>query len=134
MNKKCQIRAISPITCFTVPIIGTTELNLTENEIYQCLCYNAEIMEILSNGKMVKLNFDNYNRDNSIIGEPTEEKPYIIDDKEDVILTDEIITTVQDNIENNNVEPKNEKTHIVKTYNNETKNNNYKNNNKKKKK
>lgn len=72
--KKCQIRAISPITCFTVPIVGNTELNLTTDEIYKCLCAKAEVLEILENGKMINLNFTNYNRDNSIIGEPITEK------------------------------------------------------------
>lgn len=71
--KKCQIRATSPITCFTVPIVGTTELNLSPDEIYKCLCAKAEVMEILGNGKMINLDFSNYNRDNSIIGEPIEE-------------------------------------------------------------
>ena len=71
--KKCQIHAISPITCFTVPIVGTTQLNLTPDEIYNCLCAKAEVMEILANGKMINLDFTNYNRDNSIIGEPMEE-------------------------------------------------------------
>lgn len=71
--KKCQIHATSPITCFTVPIVGTTELNLTPDEIYKCLCAKAEVMEILGNGKMINLDFSNYNRDNSIIGEPIEE-------------------------------------------------------------
>lgn len=71
--KKCQIHATSPITCFTVPIVGTTQLNLTPDEIYKCLCAKAEVMEILANGKMINLDFSNYNRDNSIIGEPVEE-------------------------------------------------------------
>ena len=71
--KKCQIHATSPITCFTVPIVGTTELNLTPDEIYKCLCAKAEVMEILGNGKTINLDFSNYNRDNSIIGEPIEE-------------------------------------------------------------
>ena len=71
--KKCQIHATSPITCFTVPIVGTTELNLTPDEIYKCLCAKAEVMEILANGKTINLDFSNYNRDNSIIGEPIEE-------------------------------------------------------------
>jgi hypothetical protein len=71
--KKCKIHATSPITCFTVPIVGTTELNLTTDEIYKCLCAKAEVMEILANGKAINLDFSNYNRDNSIIGEPVEE-------------------------------------------------------------
>lgn len=71
--KKCQIHATSPITCFTVPIVGTTELNLTPDEIYKCLCAKAEVIEILGNGKTINLDFSNYNRDNSIIGEPIEE-------------------------------------------------------------
>lgn len=75
MNKKrCQIRTTSPITCFTVPIVGTTELNLTHDEIYKCLCAKAEVIEILVDGKRIHLDFTNYNKDNywtkNPIGEP----------------------------------------------------------------
>lgn len=70
ITKKCQIRATAPITCFSVPIIGNTKLDLTSEEIYKCLCAKAEVLEILENGKTINLDFTNYNRDNSIIGEP----------------------------------------------------------------
>lgn len=95
--KKCQIHAISPITCFTVPIVGITELNLTEDEIYKCLCSKAEVKEILENGKMINLDFTNYNRNNSIIGEPTvtnevpkhvEEEPVKIEEPVEEVTTE----------------------------------------------
>ena len=82
MNKKrCQIRAGLPITCFTVPIVGTVELNLTHDEIYKCLCAKAEVIEILGDGTRIHLDFTNYNKNNywvdeDPIGEPhTEETP-----------------------------------------------------------
>lgn len=86
-KRRCQINAIYPITCFTVPIIGHTELKLTTDEIYKCLCAKAEVTEILEDGKMVSLDFSNYDKpiiitDNSktvenpkeVITEPVEAK------------------------------------------------------------
>lgn len=86
-KRRCQINAIYPITCFTVPIIGHTELKLTTDEIYKCLCAKAEVTEILEDGKMVSLDFSNYDKpiiitDNSktvekpkeVITEPVEVK------------------------------------------------------------
>lgn len=64
-KKRCLIHANMPITCFSVPIIGHVELRLTSDEIYKCLCSKAEIQEILSNGKMINLDFTNYNTDNN---------------------------------------------------------------------
>lgn len=62
MKRKCQINAVYPITCFQVPIVGNTELNLTTEEIYKCLCAKAEVTEILSDGSMMSLDFSNYNK------------------------------------------------------------------------
>lgn len=86
-KRRCQINAIYPITCFTVPIVGHTELKLTTDEIYKCLCAKAEVTEILEDGKMVSLDFSNYDKpiiitDNSktvekskeVITEPVEAK------------------------------------------------------------
>lgn len=65
MNKKrCQIHTGLPITCFTVPIVGNTELNLTIDEIYKCLCAKAEVIEILNDGKRIHLDFSNYDKNN----------------------------------------------------------------------
>ena len=76
LKKRCQIYASLPITCFEVPIVGDTELNLTENEIYKCLCAKAEVIEILPDGRRINLDFKNYNKDNCIIESlVVEEKP-----------------------------------------------------------
>ena len=99
-KRRCQINAIYPITCFTVPIIGHTELKLTTDEIYKCLCAKAEVTEILEDGKMVSLDFSNYDKpiiitDNSktvekpkeVITEPVEVKEPTVEEKElEVIL------------------------------------------------
>ena len=66
IKKKCQIHAGLPITCFEVPIIGNTELNLTPDEIYKCLCAKAEVIEILKDGSKVNLDFSNYAKDNAV--------------------------------------------------------------------
>lgn len=76
LKKRCQIYASLPITCFEVPIVGDTELNLTENEIYKCLCTKAEVIEILPDGRRINLDFKNYNKNNYIVEAPiVEEKP-----------------------------------------------------------
>lgn len=61
-KRRCAIHATLPITCFIVPIVGFTELELTTDEIYKCLCAKAEVTEILPNGKRVTLNFANYDK------------------------------------------------------------------------
>ena len=63
-KKRCRIYAGLPLTCFAVPIIGETELNLTPDEIYKCLCSKAEVIEILPDGSHINLDFTNYNKDN----------------------------------------------------------------------
>ena len=73
-KKKCHLHVTSPITCFSVPIVGDTELFLTTDEIFKCICTGAEVSEVLPGGERVRLNFSNYNRNNSIIGEPKEEE------------------------------------------------------------
>lgn len=93
-KKKCQIHARYPITCFEVPIVGFTELNLTSEEIYKCLCAKAEITEVLPDGKLVNLDFTNYDKDNyeikpkeeivetvQKIKEPVEDKEEVEEDK-----------------------------------------------------
>lgn len=82
MKKKCKIYAKFPITCFTVPIIGHTTLNLTPDEIYKCLCSRAEVIELLPNGKSINLDFSNYDKDNN----PKEvvEKVFTFNDKVEV--------------------------------------------------
>lgn len=104
-KKKCQIYASLPITCFEVPIIGETELNLTEDEIYKCLCAKAEVLEILSNGKRINLDFTNYNKDNepNIIIKTSNNKEEItekiIETKEEIITeTSEVLEEVEEEI------------------------------------
>lgn len=108
MKRKCLIHAISPITCFTVPIIGRTELNLTDEEIYKCLCSKAEIKEILPDGKMINLDFSNYKK--PII----KEESLII--KESIVVEEEIVenvTEVKEVVEEDNVEIEEEITEEV---------------------
>lgn len=85
-KKKCNIYAKSPITCFTVPIVGHCTLNLTSNEIYKCLCARAEVTEILPNGKSINLDFSNYDKDNYTKPETpvVEEKVLVFEDKVEV--------------------------------------------------
>lgn len=85
MKKRCQIHAVFPITCFTVPIVGRTELNLTHDEIYKCLCSKAEVSEILPSGKLVRLDFTNYNKDNDIKKAVVEEPIVKEEEKEDIV-------------------------------------------------
>lgn len=96
MKKKCQIRAVYPITCFEVPIVGTTELNLTPDEIYKCLCAKAEIDEVLSNGTLVHIDFTNYDKDNEIKKENVEVpvKETVINFTDVVEIKEEINKTV----------------------------------------
>lgn len=90
MKKKCEIRTSLPVTCFTVPIVGCTELMLTSDEIRKCLCAKAEVTEILSDGRRIPLDFSNYDKNNcDNIEIPTiikiEEEP-VIEVQEEVIV------------------------------------------------
>lgn len=102
MKRKCNIYAPMPITYFMVPIVGhVSGLNLTDEEIYICLCSKAEVEEVLPNGTIKSLNFTNYKTSveeikssnmEDIVEEKNDEKP------EDVIvLEDENI--VEDTVE-----------------------------------
>lgn len=151
-KRRCQINAIYPITCFTVPIVGHTELKLTTDEIYKCLCAKAEVTEILEDGKMVSLDFSNYDKpiiitDNSktvekpkkVITEPVveptvEEKELevILEAKDEVKVEDEIVVETK----NETVEEVSKENSTTKSYevpsrnnNNRKQQNNYKNKN-----
>lgn len=87
-KKKCQIYAKFPITCFTVPIVGSTELNLTSDEIYKCLCAKAEVLEILPNGQMLNLDFTNYDKDNFVKPEVAKDEPKTVLEEEKVVEED----------------------------------------------
>lgn len=153
-KKKCQIYASLPITCFEVPIVGETELNLTEEEIYKCLCAKAEVLEILSNGKRVNLDFTNYNKTNEPVVTPisaVEEipepiieevpEPAVIEEvKEEIIepvVEPEVVEekveeeVIEESVVEDKVEPVAE---TVKSYQVASRNNNYNNNKKKNKK
>lgn len=89
MKRKCQINAVYPITCFNVPIVGNTELNLTTEEIYKCLCGKAEVVEILKDGTMISLDFTNYDKVPEIerqesFKDEIDLKPIVEDDKKSV--------------------------------------------------
>lgn len=153
-KRRCQIHAVSPITCFTVPIIGHTKLNLTTDEIYKCLCAKAEVTEILPSGKTVNLDFTNYDKVQPIKEstketyttvevlnvEPTEESVTTDDKKESVEVNDKKPVEETEVISENNEtkeEVKSEleespvKTHELSSRNNNYKQNNYKNKNNK---
>lgn len=138
MNKrKCQVHAVFPITCFTVPIIGHTELNLTTDEIYKCLCAKAEISEILPSGKVVRLDFSNYNKSPLINKEEDTKEESKKEIESSVLTTDtklenkkEIETPLLNtdtSLENN--EKENSEHSPVKTHEVSSRNNNYKQNN-----
>lgn len=151
-KRRCQINAIYPITCFTVPIVGHTELKLTTDEIYKCLCAKAEVTEILEDGKMVSLDFSNYDKpiiitDNSktvekpkkVITEPVveptvEEKELevILEAKDEVKVEDEtVVETKNETVEEVSKENSTTKSYEVPSRNNNNRKqqNNYKNKN-----
>lgn len=139
MKKKCQIHAVFPITCFSVPIVGHTELNLTTDEIYQCLCAKAEVAEVLPNGKTINLDFSNYNKDNFIkkedIKKPEEQKI----NNEQTSKNEEVLNKINEESkevinEDNTVKEKETEQSLVKTHEVSSRNNNYKNNYNKNKK
>lgn len=88
IKKRCQIHAITPLTCFSVPIVGDTELKLTPDEIYKCICGKAEVSEILDDGTIIPLNFTNYDKDNSI-KEESEDNEVVIEVDDKVEIEDE---------------------------------------------
>lgn len=130
IKKRCQIRARNPITCFQVPIVGSTELNLTPEEIRKCLCSKAEVAEILADGTIVPLGFSNYDKDNSPKQEPVEavklnETEKVIELKDEVSI-EEVVepVTEPEEAEEEQVEIKEEKQDTVKDYKVSSRNNN----------
>lgn len=129
MKKKCSIYAKFPITCFTVPIVGHTTLNLTPEEIYECLCARAEVSEILPNGKTVDLDFSNYNKDNYNKEPVVEEKVLVLTDK--VEVKEEVKTEVHEEVEVDKETPVHEQDPVKTQVASRNNNNNYQKNNKK---
>lgn len=150
-KKRCIIRAVFPITCFEVPIVGHTELNLTPEEIYKCLCAKAEIIEILPDGNKVHLNFTNYDKDNTVvIAKPVVKeqevvtvkledfvevkekiKPIIVEEKVDEPTEEESSEEVVEEEETDIEEELNVEASPVKSYEVSSRNNNYSKTNKK---
>lgn len=77
MDKLVNICPSRPILALNPPIrCATNRIFKSEEEIKECLLANARVEEILPNGGIVELTFDNYNTDNTI-------------KKEDIIKTTE---------------------------------------------
>ena len=50
------------------PIRGVVDnIELSVQNIFMCLCDRASVEEILDDGSLLKLGFDNYNKDNNLI-------------------------------------------------------------------
>lgn|SRR5574344_1581970 len=66
MTKKVNIYSSRPITVLAVPIRGNINAAVLDVEqIRKIICANGIVDEILEDGSLVRLNFTNYNKDNS---------------------------------------------------------------------
>lgn len=64
--------AARPTDCgYAVPFVGRLlKTPMTIDKIYRCIKSNARVEEVLPDGRIVRLGFDNYNTDNSKKEEP----------------------------------------------------------------
>ena len=68
MFKKVNIKPQSPIFTLKVPITAPVMgITMSTGDIAMCIHARALVSEILPNGKIVKLNLSNFDKDNSIV-------------------------------------------------------------------
>ena len=64
-SKKVNIYALKRPVTLKIAIRGTVYgMTLPVEDIFKCICQKAKVEEILSDGSLVQLNFQNYNTDN----------------------------------------------------------------------
>lgn len=82
MVKKVNVYPTSPIISLDIPLrTRMMGINMDTEDIRKCIIAQAIVEEVLSDGKIVRLNFTNYDKDNSIKKE--EDKSSIVDDKKE---------------------------------------------------
>ena len=73
--KTVNMFASSPVNCgFAVPFVGRIlNKKMKVKDIYRCIQARAKVEEVLPNGKIVKLGYNNYNTDNFNVNQPKKE-------------------------------------------------------------
>ena len=67
MKKRVNINAPIPVTTLKYPIAGSVRnVMMDVSDIRLCLCGKAKVEEILPSGKIVRLGFNNYDKENTI--------------------------------------------------------------------
>ena len=65
MKKVVNVTAIHPISGVSQIVRGRLKnATMSTEDIFKCLCAKATVVEVLGD-KLIPLNFDNYNKDNS---------------------------------------------------------------------
>ena len=78
-TKKVNMYAASPTTVgFGIPRVGNLRgITMTVADIRQALRSHAHIEEIMDDGRLVPLDFSNFDKDNSVASELTQEAPVV---------------------------------------------------------
>lgn len=65
MTKTVNIQATIPVRTLAYPICGVIKnIEMEVGDIFKCICGRAFVDEILSDGTLVRLGMENYNKDN----------------------------------------------------------------------
>lgn len=65
-KKRVNVKIAGPIYTVKPPIVRTMiDVELSIGDIRNCICAKATVEEILDNGKLLRLNLYNYNKDNN---------------------------------------------------------------------
>lgn len=76
MNKIVNIATRVPIRVLNVPIRGNVrKITMSVEDIFKCICQKAEVDEVLSNGKLLRLDLANYDKVNEPVVEAKVETP-----------------------------------------------------------
>ena len=67
MKKRVNVHATVPVTTLKYPIAGSVRnVMMDVADIRLCLCGKAKVEEILPSGKIVRLGFNNYDKENTV--------------------------------------------------------------------
>lgn len=70
MVKKVNVYPTNPIVTLNIPLrTRVMGINMDAEDIRKCIIAQAIVEEVLPTGDVVKLDFSNYNKDNSIVKE-----------------------------------------------------------------
>lgn len=105
-RRMVKVIARTPLTGLPYQLVGPATIDMDVNEIRSCICQKATVDLILSNKKLIRLDFTNYRRDFEAELQrdiSIARREMIKKQQEQKIIRDKLANTLKDNTEDDNI-------------------------------